>query len=117
MSGVGSAGAQIDDGGLHATRTAARELDIHSGLTTTMCDISDEAEVAALYAGVDSDLGGLDAVVNAAGILVPAHTHEMSLDLWNTVIGVNLTGTFLMCRGAIPRLIASPRDGVIVNFS
>jgi NAD(P)-dependent dehydrogenase (short-subunit alcohol dehydrogenase family) len=107
----------IDDAGLAATRAAAAAANVDSRLTTTVGDISDEDAVAALYAGVDDTLGGLDAVVNAAGILIPAHTHDMSLDLWNTVIGVNLTGTFLMCRGAIPRLIASPRDGVIVNFS
>jgi NAD(P)-dependent dehydrogenase (short-subunit alcohol dehydrogenase family) len=106
----------VDSRGLEATRTAA-EGQGGGKLVTAICDISDEHSVASLYAEVDETLGGLDAVVNAAGILVPAHTHEMSLALWNKVIAVNLTGTFLMCRAAIPRLLASPRDGVIVNFS
>ena len=60
--------------------------------------------------------GGLDVLVNAAGILRAAHTHECTLDMWNQVINVNLTGTFLMCRAALPALLESDR-GVIVNFS
>jgi NAD(P)-dependent dehydrogenase (short-subunit alcohol dehydrogenase family) len=45
-----------------------------------------------------------------------AHTHECSLELWNKVLAVNLTGTFLVTRAALPALLVSGR-GVIVNFS
>jgi NAD(P)-dependent dehydrogenase (short-subunit alcohol dehydrogenase family) len=61
-------------------------------------------------------LGGLDSVVNAAGILRAAHTHETSTDLWNQIININLTGTFLVVREALPSLLANPRSA-IVNFS
>ena len=61
-------------------------------------------------------LAGVDAVVNAAGILRAAHTHEMSLEQWNQIIGVNLTGTFLVIRAALPELLVNPKS-VIVNFS
>ncbi|PQM44061.1 Dihydroanticapsin 7-dehydrogenase [Mycobacterium talmoniae] len=61
-------------------------------------------------------LGGLDAVVNAAGVLRAAHTHDMSLQLWNQIIGINLTGTFLVVREALPALLANDTS-VIVNFS
>lgn len=50
-------------------------------------------------------LGGIDVLVNAAGILRSAHTHQTTLDLWNQVIGVNLTGTFLMIRESLPALL------------
>ena len=46
-------------------------------------------------------LGGLDVLVNAAGILRAARTHESTLDMWNQVIRVNLTGTYLMSRAAL----------------
>jgi NAD(P)-dependent dehydrogenase (short-subunit alcohol dehydrogenase family) len=45
-----------------------------------------------------------------------AHTHECSLELWNKVLAVNLTGTFLVTRAALPALLVSGRR-VIVNFS
>jgi NAD(P)-dependent dehydrogenase (short-subunit alcohol dehydrogenase family) len=54
--------------------------------------------------------------VNAAGILRAAKTHETSLELWNRIIGVNLTGTFLVVREALPALLAKS-GSAIVNFS
>jgi NAD(P)-dependent dehydrogenase (short-subunit alcohol dehydrogenase family) len=79
-------------------------------------DISNETAVNADVVSAVEQLGGLDVLVNAAGILRAAHTHECTLDLWNQVININLTGTFLMTRAALPALLASGR-GVIVNFS
>ena len=55
----------------------------------------------------------LDVLANIAGILRTAHTHECSLDLWDQILRVNLTGTFLMCREAIPHLLDDERR--IVN--
>ena len=67
-------------------------------------------------ADVVAQLGGLDVLVNAAGILRAAHTHESTLEMWNQVIGVNLTGTYLMTRAALPVML-DQGTGVIVNFS
>jgi meso-butanediol dehydrogenase/(S,S)-butanediol dehydrogenase/diacetyl reductase len=52
---------------------------------------------------------------NVAGILRFDHTHELTLENWNKVLAVNLTGTFLMCRAAIPHLLAT--RGNIVNVA
>ena len=52
-------------------------------------------------------------LVNMAGILSAARSHEETLDTWNRIIAVNLTGTFLMCREAIPHLLKT--KGNIVN--
>lgn len=79
-------------------------------------DISDENSVAAAIAEVATRFGKLDALVNAAGILYGDHTHEMSLARWNRLIQVNLTGTFLMVRDALPALLERP-GSVIVNFA
>ncbi|MEU5315596.1 SDR family NAD(P)-dependent oxidoreductase [Streptomyces sp. NPDC021056] len=85
-------------------------------LTTVLVDIADEASVRQAVALAVRALGGLDVLVNAAGILRSAHTHEQSLADFNRIIAVNLTGTFLMIREAIPAL----REGngpAVVNFS
>ncbi|MEV0228142.1 SDR family oxidoreductase [Nonomuraea sp. NPDC050786] len=92
------------------------ELAGNDRLTVSTVDISSEDSVNSLVSEAAAELGGLDALINAAAILRGAHTHECSLELWNRVIGTNLTGTFLMTRAALPYLLESGR-GVVVNFS
>jgi NAD(P)-dependent dehydrogenase (short-subunit alcohol dehydrogenase family) len=106
----------VDGKGLDHTVELAEADGIGDRLTTGVLDISDEAAVDETMTGAVGRLGGLDVLVNAAGILRAAHTHECSLDLWNLVINVNLTGTFLVTRAAIPALLES-EHAVIVNFS
>jgi NAD(P)-dependent dehydrogenase (short-subunit alcohol dehydrogenase family) len=81
-------------------------------IRTVQLDVSNEAQVNEVVGGLDP----LDVLVNAAGILRASHTHETPLDVWNQVIGINLTGTFLVCKAALPALCAGGR-GVICNFS
>ncbi|WP_217251061.1 SDR family NAD(P)-dependent oxidoreductase [Streptomyces sp. AC602_WCS936] len=83
---------------------------------TVVVDIADEASVRDAVGAATGRLGGLDVLVNAAGVLRSSHTHDTTLDFWNTLVAVNLTGTFLMTREALPALLAAGR-GVIVNFS
>lgn len=85
-------------------------------LFTQLVDISEEDSVKAGIAAVIGRWSRLDALVNAAGILYGDHTHQMTLDRWNRMIDVNLTGTFLMVREALPALLATGK-GVIINFS
>src|SRR5438270_653962 len=66
-----------------------------------VADVADEAAVTETVAAAVAQFGKLDALCNIAGILRTSHTHECSLDLWNKVLTVNLTGTFLFCREAI----------------
>jgi NAD(P)-dependent dehydrogenase (short-subunit alcohol dehydrogenase family) len=106
----------VDEPGLVGTAELADAEGIGHDLTTGVLDISDEAAVDAGVRATVERLGGLDVLVNAAGILRAANTHECTLDMWNQVIGVNLTGTFLMCRAAIPALLESDH-AAIVNFS
>jgi NAD(P)-dependent dehydrogenase (short-subunit alcohol dehydrogenase family) len=76
-------------------------------------DVSDEGSVEAGVAAAVEAHGRPQVVCNIAGIGTFRWTHEMPLDLWNRIIGVNLTGTFLMCRATIPHLLDG--GGVIVN--
>lgn len=108
--------ADIAAPGLEKTRQQAAEAGTEGRLTTVTVDISDETSVRESAGGAIEGLGGLDVLVNAAGILDSRHTETMSLDFWNRIIGVNLTGTFLMTRQALPALLATGK-GVVVNFS
>ncbi|MFJ9366646.1 SDR family NAD(P)-dependent oxidoreductase [Nocardia sp. NPDC101769] len=109
-------GADVNEAGLAETAKQAAENGNGDRLTTLVVDIADEASVKAGVANAVEALGGIDALINAAGILRSAHTHEMPLADFNKIIAVNLTGTFLMIREALPQLLASDK-GVIVNFT
>ncbi len=107
----------VNTDGLAKTQAMAEETGVGGRLTTGVLDVSDEAAVATGVGEAVTNLGGLDVLVNAAGILRAGHTHEFSLDVWNRIISVNLTGTFLMTRAALPALLESGSGAVVVNFS
>jgi len=71
------------------------------------CDLRDEQAVAALFAKVKERWGRLNILVNNAGMLQERFpVTETSVELWRTVIDVNLTGTFLCCRAGVPLMQA-----------
>lgn len=78
-----------------------------------LCDISNEEQVKACIKTCVDSFGRIDVLCNMAGILRFEYTHAMSLDLFNKIITINLTGTFLMCREALPELIKT--QGNIIN--
>ena len=77
------------------------------------CDISSELEVQACVAACLDAYGSLYALVNMAGVLRFDDTEQLALEKWQQVIDVNLTGTMLLCRQALPHLLDS--RGSIVN--
>jgi NAD(P)-dependent dehydrogenase (short-subunit alcohol dehydrogenase family) len=79
-------------------------------------DLTDEAAVDGAVDRACNELGGLDGVVNAAGIMPTEDLAATSLKLWRNVIDINLTGMFLVCRAALPRMREQER-GTIVNFA
>ncbi|MBN9741492.1 short-chain dehydrogenase [Amycolatopsis sp. A1MSW2902] len=84
-------------------------------------DVADEASVLAAYAAVRAEvdagrLPGVGAVVNIAGITSPVPFLETTLDLWNKVLAVNATGTYLVTKAFLPDLIEAGW-GRIVNMS
>ncbi|HEY1842349.1 MAG TPA: SDR family NAD(P)-dependent oxidoreductase [Mycobacterium sp.] len=108
--------ADVAADGLSKTRIKAETTGVGERLTTLEMNIADERSVGDGVRSAIDTLGGLDSVVNAAGILRAAHTDQMALGQWNQIIGVNLTGTFLVVREALPSLLQNPRSA-IVNFS
>jgi NAD(P)-dependent dehydrogenase (short-subunit alcohol dehydrogenase family) len=97
-----------------ALESFAREL---PGAFTKICDVADRRQVEAMVAAAVGALGGLDVLVNNAGIAGPtAPVEAMDPDEWDKVVAVNLNGTFNVTRLAIPHLKRSPA-GVIINMS
>ncbi|WP_369362465.1 SDR family NAD(P)-dependent oxidoreductase [Streptomyces sp. CG4] len=106
--------ADVSERGLKDTVAKAGA---HAGrLTTVVVDVADETSVREGVAAAVAALGGLDVLVNAAGILRSSHTHETSLADFTRILQVNLVGTFLVIRESLPALLAG-RDAAVVNFS
>jgi NAD(P)-dependent dehydrogenase (short-subunit alcohol dehydrogenase family) len=99
----------LDDSAAEANAGASAGGEV----VTHVADISDESAAAGTIEAAISRWGRLDALCNIAGMLKTVRTHECDLDTWNRVLQVNLTGTFLMCRAALPHLMES--KGAIVN--
>ena len=82
-------------------------------------DVADEAQVEAMFARVDAE-GGLGGLVNNAGVVDRAQrVDEMSLERWQRMFGINVTGSFLCARAAVRRLSTrhGGPGGPIVNLS
>lgn len=83
---------------------------------SSRADVGDEADVVRMVGEVKERFGGLDVLVNNAGIEKQHPLLEMTIDDWNRVIGTNLTGAFLCMREA-GRLMTAQKSGVVVNMS
>jgi 3-oxoacyl-[acyl-carrier protein] reductase len=80
------------------------------------CDVSDEGQVDAVINKVAGELGGVDVLVNNAGVLRDNLLHKMSALDWDIVMNVHLRGAFLCSRAAQRHMVAK-RSGKIVNTS
>jgi NAD(P)-dependent dehydrogenase (short-subunit alcohol dehydrogenase family) len=121
--GAGIAGGLADEGAIVAcvdviadnaeqcaawiTRRGGRALGI-------ACDVTDEAQVQAMVARVCAEHGGVDVLVNNAGILGGESVLEMPLERWTRQISVNLTGTFLCTKHVARSMVERGRRGSIV---
>jgi NAD(P)-dependent dehydrogenase (short-subunit alcohol dehydrogenase family) len=95
--------------------SAKRAVELGASAEAVVCDVSDPAQVKACVSACIDVSGRIDVLCNIAGILRFAHTDQQSLEEWNRILAVNLTGTFLMCQAALPQLLES--RGCIVNMS
>ncbi|MFZ1994181.1 MAG: SDR family oxidoreductase [Solirubrobacteraceae bacterium] len=87
-------------------------------ITGSACDVTDETAVAAMFEDLGGALGGLDVLINNAGIAGPtAPVDRYARAAWDAVIAVNLSGTFDVTRRAIPLLKDSPAGSIIVMSS
>ncbi|MEO8677680.1 MAG: SDR family oxidoreductase [Vicinamibacterales bacterium] len=97
----------------HALASGSGEPARIAGL---ICDVRDPAAVELAMQTVIARFGGLDALVNNAGVGIGAPVAELPYDEWDRIIGTNLTGVFHCCRAAIPHL-RTRGGGWIINVS
>ena len=120
-SGIGAAAAER----LAADGWQVAVLDARSGAADEVAarlptpglglvaDVTDEASVAAAVAATVDAFGGLDGVVAAAGIARASDTERTTLEEWELVLRVNLTGTFLTIKHAVPHLVAAGGGAIV----
>ncbi len=116
-SGIGHAVAQrLVHGGahVHGFDLAPARAEI-PGLVAHRGDVSNPDDWGRIIGSMSKDLGGIDALINVAGIDHISPVHETTLDDWNRVLSVNLTASFLGVRAALPELAASRGSIVLVS--
>ena len=119
-SGIGSATARrcLDEGArvVIADKHERRlnETAAELGVQGIVADVTDEASVQSMIATAAEALGGIDVLVNNAGLGGTAEVHEMTDQQWSLVLDVTLTGTFRVTRAALNHMYLRG-TGVIVN--
>ncbi len=105
---------QICDVDRNAIANLAKE---HPNIAATHADVSDEAQVETLFRDVQTNLGGLDVLINNAGVAGPtAAVEDIDFQDWKKTLAVNCDGSFLCTRAAVP-LLKQAGGGSIVNMS
>ena len=107
--------ADLDTGG-SLPEEAAASL---QGVTFVKLDVTQETDTIAALNTVESASGKLDILVNAAGIEIEKTIEDTSLEEWNQSFAVNVTGTFLTCKYALPLMRKASQSGnaaSIINF-
>ena len=100
---------------VHACLARLRQTGVREVLVRG--DVSEEEDVVAMFESALDGLGGLDVLVNNAGIQISRPSHELSASDFDKVLAVNLRGAFLCAREAIKRFLATGTPGVILNVS
>ncbi len=102
------------------TGTNSEKLDIlkkeHPTLLTEQFDISNHKEIDGFIDKVFSNLGGLDILINNAGITKDNLSLRMKNDEWQKVLDLNLTSTFYLCKSAIKKMLKG-KNGRIINIT
>lgn len=120
-SGIGAACAQrlgAEGASLWCTDVASTVEPVADDLDDagwSLCDVSEPLQVRDAVEAAIGRFGRLDGLVNSAGILLFENAHETTIEQWNRILAVNLTGTFLCSMAALPHLLDG--GGSIVNIS
>jgi 3-oxoacyl-[acyl-carrier protein] reductase len=125
-AGATVAAGDVKEDGLAALAESARGLP--GAIHTRKVDVSSETDVGAFVDWAHGAMGGLNGLINNAGILrdgllvkkdrTTGQVTRMSKEQWDAVIGVNLTGATFMVRDAVAKMVAAEQaPGVIVNMS
>lgn len=99
-------------------RLCARELEKQFHIRTLCCigDIGDYAFVRGMFEQIEAFCGGVDVLINNAGVSYIGLLSDMSCENWDRVIRTNLSSVFFCCKCAIPHMVAQ-KSGKIINIS
>jgi len=95
---------------------ALRDAAAQAGGSAHTVDVTQEESVATAIDAAAAAMGGIDGLVNAAGILIGGPVGDVDAAVWRRVIDVNLTGTYIVVRACLPLLRAAP-GATIVNIA
>ena len=88
-----------------------------ASVPSRLCNVTSEEDVQGLIASAIDELGGIDVLVNNAGLGGTANVIDMSDEQWDAVIGITLTGTFRMTRAVLPHMIERGAGCIVNNAS
>ena len=126
-SGIGLAGGiEFARAGAHVVvsgrsaetlKKAEKELKAAGSAEVIAMDVSDQKEVAKTAAAILKRLGHIDILVNSAGINSPKRNfHNVSLESWDQIVAINLSGSFYTCHAVLPSMRAR-KEGLIINIA
>lgn len=105
----------VDVDGLAQTARTVAESEGDSAVLAIVGSVAEPTDVARIVEETVDTFGSIDVLANVAGILRFSNFADITLEDWNLVLTVNLTGTFLMCQAAMPHLLDG--GGSIVNLA
>ncbi len=112
----GAAVGIVDRHGDAAARVAAAVEQAGGKAASAEADVADEAAINTAFGAIVESLGDIDILVNSAGIDTTSLVEEMSTEMWDEIMAINLRGTFLCTRLVIPAM-RRKKWGRIINFS
>lgn len=110
-------GAHVVLADINADGVMAAAKKLGSAATAVVCDMGDPAQIAAMYDEIEADVGPVSILVNNAGIAMPGDFLETTLEDFQKVINVNLTGSFLALQRGAKTMVAEGIEGAVVNMS
>ncbi|MEP1765276.1 MAG: SDR family oxidoreductase [Sulfitobacter sp.] len=110
-------GAKVILADINAQGVAAAAEKLGGGAVGMVCDMGDPAQIEAMFDTIEVEHGPVEILVNNAGVAMAGDFLETSLESFQKVIDVNLTGTFLALQRAAKTMVAQNIEGSIVNMS
>lgn len=110
-------GARLVLADINAAGAQAAAEKLSGGALAITCDMSDPAQINAMFDRIEAEIGPVSILVNNAGIALPQDFLETPVEDFQQVIGVNLTGVFCAIQRAAKTMVAEGIEGAMVNMS